>query len=62
MLDDYPDIDGVVPITHESGCGMACSGEGFDVLAARWRARRRHPNFPAVLLVGLGCEAIRSAG
>ena len=32
LLDPYPDIDGIVPITHASGCGMAGAGEGFDVL------------------------------
>jgi len=27
-----PDIDGVVPFVHGTGCGLAAYGEGFDVL------------------------------
>ena len=29
LLDDYPNVDGVVPITHASGCGMAGVGRGL---------------------------------
>ena len=29
-LDDYPNVDGVVALTHSTGCGMASSGEGHD--------------------------------
>ena len=34
VLDDYPEIDGVVAFVHGTGCGMAAYGEGFDVAAA----------------------------
>ncbi len=59
MLDDYPDIDGVVPITHASGCGMAGSGEGFDMLRRTLWGTAANPNFGGVLLVGLGCEVVQ---
>ncbi|MFN3858628.1 MAG: UxaA family hydrolase [Caulobacter sp.] len=59
MLDDWPQIDGVVPITHTSGCGMAGSGEGFDILRRTLWGTAANPNFGAVLLVGLGCEVIQ---
>ncbi|MBX3479735.1 MAG: altronate dehydratase [Caulobacter sp.] len=59
MLDDWPQIDGVVPITHNSGCGMAGSGEGFDILRRTLWGTAANPNFGAVLLVGLGCEVIQ---
>ncbi|HUZ12595.1 MAG TPA: altronate dehydratase family protein [Caulobacteraceae bacterium] len=59
LLDDYPDIDGVVPITHASGCGMAGSGEGFEVLRRTLWGTAANPNFGAVLLVGLGCEVVQ---
>ncbi len=59
MLDDYPDIDGVVPITHASGCGMAGSGEGFDILRRTLWGTAANPNFGGVLLVGLGCEVVQ---
>jgi altronate hydrolase len=59
LLDDWPQIDGVVPITHTSGCGMAGSGEGFDILRRTLWGTAANPNFGAVLFVGLGCEVIQ---
>ncbi|HZZ87813.1 MAG TPA: altronate dehydratase family protein [Caulobacteraceae bacterium] len=59
LLDDYPDIDGIVPITHASGCGMAGSGEGYDVLRRTLWGTGANPNFGGVLLVGLGCEVVQ---
>ena len=29
LLPDYPNVDGVVALTHGTGCGMADSGEGY---------------------------------
>lgn len=56
-LDDYPNVDGVVALTHGTGCGMAASGEGYEALQRTIAGYARHPNFDAVLIVGLGCEA-----
>ena len=55
-LDDYPHVDGVVPLVHSQGCGMAGNGEGFETLQRTLWGYARHPNFAAVLMVGLGCE------
>jgi altronate hydrolase len=60
LLDAYPNVDGVVPITHTSGCGMAGSGEGFDLLRRTLWGTAANPNFGAVMLVGLGCEVIQT--
>jgi len=60
MLDDFPNVDGVVPITHTSGCGMAGSGEGFDMLRRTLWGAAANPNFGAVMLVGLGCEVLQT--
>ena len=57
VLDDFPNVDGVVPITHTTGCGMGSSGEGIDILRRTIAGYIRHPNFAGVLLIGLGCEA-----
>jgi altronate hydrolase len=59
LLDRYPTIDGVVPITHTSGCGMSDHGEGFDILRRTLWGTAANPNFGAVLLVGLGCEVLQ---
>jgi len=55
-LADYPNVDGVVALTHKTGCGMAGAGEGIDVLRRTIAGYARHPNFAAVIMVGLGCE------
>lgn len=59
LLDAFENIDGIVPITHTSGCGMAGSGEGFDILRRTLWGTAANPNFGAVLLVGLGCEVLQ---
>jgi altronate hydrolase len=56
-LEAYPNVDGVVALTHKTGCGMASEGEGMDVLRRTMAGYARHPNFFAVQMVGLGCEA-----
>ncbi|GAB2897555.1 altronate dehydratase family protein [Paralcaligenes sp. KSB-10] len=56
-LDAFPNVDGIVPITHKTGCGMASNGEGIDVLRRVIAGYIRHPNFAAVLFIGLGCES-----
>jgi len=56
-LADYPNVDGVVALTHKTGCGMASDGDGMDILRRTIAGYARHPNFAGVLMVGLGCEA-----
>jgi altronate hydrolase len=56
-LEEYPNVDGVVALTHKSGCGMASEGEAADVLRRTIAGYARHPNFFSSQLVGLGCEA-----
>jgi altronate hydrolase len=52
----YPNIDGIVALTHGTGCGMADRGDGFDALQRTLWGYARHPNFAGILMVGLGCE------
>jgi altronate hydrolase len=56
-LADYPNVDGVVALTHGSGCGMDTEGLGMQVLERTMAGYATHPNFGAVLAIGLGCEA-----
>lgn len=56
-LDAFPNVDGVVSITHKSGCGMASDGQGIDLLRRVIAGYIRHPNFASVLFIGLGCES-----
>jgi altronate hydrolase len=55
-LDEHPGVDGVIAITHGSGCGLSRDGEGLDVLRRTLGGYARHPNVAAVVVVGLGCE------
>lgn len=43
LLEGYPNVDGVVALTHGLGCGMAAEGDGMDVFAARWPDMRCTP-------------------
>ncbi len=52
----FPNVDGVIALTHTSGCGMAHQGEGIELLQRTIGGYARQPNFAAVLLIGLGCE------
>ena len=54
-LADFPNIDGVVALTHATGCGMDM-GEALHLLRRTLGGYARHANFGAVLVVGLGCE------
>ena len=56
-LREFPNVDGVVPITHSSGCGTGASGAGIDILRKTIAGYARHPNFAGVVIIGLGCEA-----
>jgi arabinonate dehydratase len=59
LLDDFPNIDGIVPITHGTGCGMSGSNEGYTTLFRTLSGYAQHPNFGGILLVGLGCEVMQ---
>jgi altronate hydrolase len=55
-LADFPNVDGVVALTHGTGCGMDM-GDAMTVLRRTLGGYARHANFGAVLVIGLGCEA-----
>ncbi len=56
-LKNYPNVDGVIALSHGLGCGMDHQGLGMQVLERTLAGYARHPNFAACLMVGLGCEA-----
>ena len=62
LLAQFPNIDGVVPLTHGGGCGMAASGLEMDVLRRTLAGYTRHPNMAAVVVLGLGCETNQISG
>ncbi len=60
-LADFPNVDGVVALTHKSGCGMA-EGEPLTLLRRTLAGYARHANFSHVVVLGLGCEVNQIGG
>jgi altronate hydrolase/galactarate dehydratase len=58
-LDEFENVDGVVPIVHGTGCGMSGNDEGYDTLFRTLQGYARNPNFAGILLLGLGCEVMQ---
>lgn len=58
----FPNVDGVVALTHRTGCGMAADGDGIRLLRRTLNGYARHPNFGGLLVVGLGCEVNQLTG
>ncbi|WP_244815089.1 UxaA family hydrolase [Caballeronia sp. Lep1P3] len=61
-LADYPNVDGVIALTHGLGCGIDMQGEGLGILRRTLAGYAVHPNFHSVLFVGLGCETNQIGG
>jgi altronate hydrolase len=56
VLGKYPNVDGVVAITHKAGCAMQYDGPDHRQPDRTLGGFARHPNVAAYILVGLGCE------
>ncbi len=57
VLRDYPNIDGVIGLTHKNGCAMRIGGPAIKQLQRVLAGMALNPNIGAYLLVGLGCES-----
>jgi altronate hydrolase len=60
-LADYPHVDGVVALTHKTGCGMS-DLEPLRLLRRTLAGYATHPNFAAIIVLGLGCEVNQIPG
>ena len=61
VLDAYPHVDGVVALTHDTGCGLVPTSEGAQITRRTLRGYADHPNIAGLLVLGLGCEMIPAA-
>jgi altronate hydrolase len=61
LLQDHPNIDGVIPLVHSTGCGIDYNGETFEILKRTTWGYASNPNMAGVLVVGLGCEGFQIA-
>lgn len=57
-LDAFPHVDGVVALTHDTGCGLVPTSEGAQITRRTLRGYADHPNIAALLVLGLGCEML----
>lgn len=55
-LKAFPNVDGVIALTHKSGCGMNIQGEDLKILERCLAGHARHANVAGYIIVGLGCE------
>ncbi len=53
--DRFPNVDGVVALPHNKGCGCS-DGSNLDVMLRTLANYADHPNVGAVLFMDLGCE------
>ncbi|MBX3414921.1 MAG: altronate dehydratase [Pirellulales bacterium] len=53
---EFPNVDGILPITHGGGCGLQYGGDDHRQLERVLSGFARHPNVGGYLLIGLGCE------
>src|SRR6476619_918982 len=60
-LAEFPHVDGVVALTHKTGCGMT-ENEPLRVPLRTLAGYARHANFSHVVVLGLGCEVNQIRG
>jgi altronate hydrolase len=60
-LDEFENVDGVIALTHTSGCGLVPDSEGGQILLRTLRGYAAHPNVAGLLVLGLGCEMVPGA-
>lgn len=60
LLPNYPNVDGVMPINHNYGCGVAINAPEAKVPIRTLKNLADHPNFGGELVVvALGCEKLQ---
>ena len=60
LLPQFPHVDGVVPLAHAYGCGVAIDAPGAEIPIRTLRHLALNPNFGGeIMLLGLGCEKLQ---
>ncbi|WP_394850543.1 altronate dehydratase family protein [Pendulispora brunnea] len=58
---DFPNVDGVIALTHKSGCGLVSGGDDHATLERVLAGYAHHPNIAAYVVIGLGCEVAQAS-
>ena len=56
LLSAYPNVDGVLAVTHSTGCSMPAGSLAHEYLQRTLLNLIGHPNVGGIIFVGLGCE------
>jgi galactarate dehydratase len=60
LLPRFPNVDGVVALDHNYGCGVAIDAPGAEIPIRTLRNIARNPNFGGrAMVVSLGCEKLQ---
>jgi galactarate dehydratase len=60
LLPRFPNVDGVVPLEHGYGCGVAIDAPGAEIPIRTLRNISLNPNFGGeVMVISLGCEKLQ---
>lgn len=60
LLPRYPNVDGVVALSHNYGCGIAIDAPAAIIPIRTIKHIARNPNFGnETMIIGLGCEKLR---
>lgn len=58
-LPNFSNVDGIVPLTHAYGCGVAIDADDAEIPIRTVRNISKNPNFGGCrIVVGLGCEKL----
>lgn len=59
LLPKYPNVDDVIALTHNYGCGVAINAPDAEIPIRTIQNLAKHPNFGGeVMIIGLGCEKL----
>jgi galactarate dehydratase len=59
LLPKYPQVDDVIPLNHDYGCGVAIHARGSEIPQRTLKNLLRNPNFGGeIMVVALGCEKL----
>ncbi len=56
MLDDYPNVDGVIALPHKGGCGAHIGSRDLFIFQRTLAGIVHHPNVAGYVILSLGCE------
>ena len=59
LLPSFPNVDDVIALTHNYGCGVAINAPDAVIPIRTIQNLAKHPNFGGeVMIIGLGCEKL----